>query len=216
MKRFVRMKKAEQSLAATIEHWHTNRRTVLKGALLAGALSQLAWFTSCSAQLKKGNHLLSATEATIFDRVLITFFPDDGNGPSANDINAFGYIMWVLDDSLNRKTSENQFIIDGISWLNDNAIKKYNDDFVNLSKAQQKRLIDEFTKDERGEGWSSAVITLILEALLLDPIYGGNTNEAGWEWLNHTPGYPRPTEENRYETIMKCQLKMIPVTDAEE
>ena len=52
------------------------------------------------------------------------------------------------------------------------------------------------------------MVTLLFEALLLDPLYGGNKEEKGWKWLNHTPGFPRPTEELRYEVLMKKQLKI--------
>jgi len=45
------------------------------------------------------------------------------------------------------------------------------------------------------------MLTLIFEALLLDPIYGVNTNNIGWNWLNHDPGVPRPNKENMYPTI---------------
>jgi hypothetical protein len=27
---------------------------------------------------------------------------------------------------------------------------------------------------------------------LADPVYGGNRERRGWEWLAHQPGYPRP------------------------
>lgn len=203
------MKKAIQptDLSKHLEKWETNRRKFLKGALLAGAMSQITWFTSCTDQLKAGNHILTSEQSTILDCVLITFFPNDGNGPSANDINAFGYIMWVLDDSLNRKTSENQFIIDGILKLDTRSLEMYQTSFIELDSKKQAKVIDAHTTNKQTRKWCAAIISLIFEALLLDPIYGGNVNEKGWEWLNHTPGFPRPSEKNRYEVIMAKQLK---------
>jgi gluconate 2-dehydrogenase gamma chain len=48
----------------------------------------------------------------------------------------------------------------------------------------------------------SSLLKYIFEALLTDPIYGGNPNSMGWEWLDHTPGQPRPNPANRYgETV---------------
>lgn len=191
-----------------IEKWETNRRAFLKTALIAGAMTQIAAFTSCSTKLEEGNDLLSAEQATILRDILAIFFPADGNGPSSEDINAFGYIMWVLHDSLNRTTEENTYIIEGIDWANETAKEIYFTSFVELEAKQKEALVGKFTELDWGENWSSVIITLILEALVLDPIYGGNTNEVGWKWLNHVPGYPRVTETNRYERIMEKQLKI--------
>ena len=38
----------------------------------------------------------------------------------------------------------------------------------------------------------------IFEALLSDPVYGGNPEGIGWRWLGHRPGFPRPNQRNRY------------------
>lgn len=191
-----------------IEKWEVNRRKFLRGALLAGAMTQISFFTSCSTQLEKGNDLLSPEQATILTDVLNIFFPDDGNGPSARDINTFGYIMWVLHDSLNRKSEENQYIIDGLGWTNETAQEVYVTKFIDLDQKQKEEVIAKVTQLKWGRSWSSMLVTLIMEALLLDPLYGGNTDEKGWKWLNHTPGYPRPTEELRYERIMEKQMKL--------
>lgn len=191
-----------------IEAWELNRRKFLKGTLLAGAMTQIGFFTSCTKQLKQGNDILNAQQATILDHVLLIFFPNDGNGPDANDINAFGYFMWVLNDSLNRKTKDNEYIINGIGWLDDESIEVYKQPFIELSQEEKEGLIAGIMDEKWGKTWSSMLVTLIFEALLLDPIYGGNTNEVGWQWLNHTPGFPRPTEELRYERIMERQMKI--------
>ncbi len=117
--------------------------------------------------------------------------------------------MWVLHDSLNRKTEDNEYIIEGIDWANETAKEIYFTPTIELNTEQKEALVGKFTELNWGKTWSSIMITLIFEALLRDPIYGGNTNEAGWNWLNHTPGFPRPTEELRYERIMEKQMKIV-------
>ena len=201
-------KKTIPSAFQNIENWETNRRTFLRGALIAGAFTQIASFTSCSKQLRESNDILTAVQSTILYDVLNIFFPNDGNGPSIDEINAFGYIMWVLQDTLNRKTSENHYIIEGIDWANETAEEIYFVPFVELDQKQKEALVGKFTELDWGKNWASVLITLICEAVLLDPLYGGNTDEVGWEWLNHTPGFPRPTEELRYERIMEKQMKL--------
>lgn len=201
-------KKAVPNRFQNLEKWETDRRTFLRGALIAGAMTQISMFTSCSAELRESNDLLTAEQSTILYDVLDIFFPNDGNGPGIEEINAFGYIMWVLHDSLNRKAEDNEYIIEGLGWADETAQEIYFMPFVELEQKQKEALVGKFTELNWGKNWSSVLITLICEALLLDPLYGGNTNEVGWEWLNHTPGFPRPTEELRYERIMEKQMKL--------
>ena len=203
------VKKSIPNRYLDLEQWQTDRRKFLRGALLAGAMTQIGFFTSCSTKLKEGNDLLTAEQATILNDVLNIFFPNDGNGPDAEDINAFGYVMWVLHDTLNRKIEDNAYILVGLNWADETAQEIYFSPFVELSQEQKEALVGKFTELDWAKNWSSMIITLILEALVLDPIYGGNKNEAGWNWLNHTPGFPRPTEENRYERIMEKQMKLV-------
>ena len=47
------------------------------------------------------------------------------------------------------------------------------------------------------------MLLYIFEALLSDPVYGANVNEAGWNWLGYAAGLPRP------DTIYSDQLTMI-------
>ena len=203
------VKKSIPNRYLDLEQWQTDRRKFLRGALLAGAMTQIGLFPSCSTKLKEGNDLLTAEQATILNDVLNIFFPNDGNGPDAEDINAFGYVMWVLHDTLNRKIEDNAYILVGLNWADETAQEIYFSPFVELSQEQKEALVGKFTELDWGKNWSSMIITLILEALVLDPIYGGNKNEAGWNWLNHTPGFPRPTEENRYERRMEKQMKLV-------
>jgi gluconate 2-dehydrogenase gamma chain len=195
-------------LIEDMEVWQLNRRNFLRNALIAGAMTQIASFTSCSTTLKKGNDLLTGAQSVTLDTVLAILFPDDGNGPGADDINAFGYFIWVLQDELNRKPEANSFIIEGLDWLNNEAIKEERQVFYELSPTKRSAFIDQIAKTKFGKNWVSAMVSLIFEALLLDPIYGGNKDEQGWKWLNHQPGYPRPTEEQRYEVFMKRQMKI--------
>jgi gluconate 2-dehydrogenase gamma chain len=191
-----------------LELWQTRRRTFLKAALLTGALSQISFLQSCETELEKGNDILSAEQLTILKSILLILFPDDGNGPSAEDINAYGYIMWVLQDTLNRKSEDNEYIIEGLDWADETANELYFLSYNELDQEQKEAIVGHFTKLQWGRNWSSAMIILIMESLLLDPLYGGNTNEIGWNWLNHKAGVPRPTESLRYERIMERQMKL--------
>ncbi|MEX1000943.1 MAG: gluconate 2-dehydrogenase subunit 3 family protein [Crocinitomicaceae bacterium] len=185
-----------------IEKWESNRRSFLRAALIAGAASQIAWFTSCSSELEKANEYLTAEQSTILKSVLMAIFPDDGNGPSADELNSFGYIMWVLGDNY-RDPEDNQYIIDGLDWADETAREIYFKKYVDLSQKEKDAIIAQFVVLDWGGNWMSVMVTLVLESLLLDPIYGGNVDEKGWKWLDHVPGIPRPTEATRFEAFVE-------------
>ena len=47
------------------------------------------------------------------------------------------------------------------------------------------------------------MLTFILEALALDPIYNINTSKVGWQWLGQYEGTPRPNDNITYNKIFK-------------
>jgi len=64
--------------------------------------------------------------------------------------------------------------------------------FLKLGSEKRERLLRKFEEDRFGAYWLSQVMNLTLEALLSDPIYGGNSDETGWRSFGLKPGIPRP------------------------
>jgi len=198
------MTKKERHIPSVFDkmsQWETNRRNFLRSALVAGAASQIAWFTSCSKQLEAANEYLTAEQSTILKSILMIIFPEDGNGPSAEDLNSFGYIMWILSDEY-LPQEEKDFVIEGLDWANEQALAIYTEKFVDLEQQQHESLVELFVAHSYGKKWMNVMVNFTLESLLLDPIYGGNVNEAGWKWLEHVPGLPRPTKETTFDAIL--------------
>lgn len=185
-----------------LEKWETNRRSFLRAALVAGAASQIAWFTSCSSQLEEANDHLSAEESTILKGILNVLWPDDGNGPGIEELNTFGYLMWVLGDAYTLQEDKDYFK-EGLQWSDDKAMEIHGEHFYDLDQKQQQTLVDQFVGMDWGENWCSVMVTYIMESVVLDPIYGGNKDEAGWNWLEHVPGNPRPSETTRVESFFE-------------
>lgn len=127
-------------------------------------------------------------------------FPEDGNGPGADKINAVEHIVSVVNDD-RLDPNENQLIIDRLDSFISFVRKSDDAKFYELPEHRQYHLVEETTESEWGHYWLSRLMTLVFEALLLDPAYHVNTNESGWKWLNHTPGYPRPQKEELYPQI---------------
>lgn len=185
-----------------LELWEIRRRRFIQSSFVAGATVQLAFLSSCTEDLKKGDDLLSAEDATLLYQVLNILWPNDKNGPGIDDLKSYDYILWVLHTSINRYEEDNTFILDGITWMEETAQELYFKRFISLSEQQKAALVEQITITDWGERWCSALITLICESVLLDPIYGCQPNEEGWTWLQHTTGIPRPTEETRFENIL--------------
>ena len=192
-----------------IEQWQLSRKKFVKGLLLAGVLTQLPFLSACTEQninteISNGNNIssLNKTQISILKDIQLILFPNDGNGPSAKDVNAHLYLEWVISDA-RMDPSEAGYIVNGLKWTNETAQEEFDDDFLNLSDSKKEKLVRLISGEKWGESWLSVILTLIFEALLCDPQYGGNTNNKGWNWLNHNPGYPRPSKELLYDNILE-------------
>lgn len=185
--------------------WQTNRRDWLRAALIGGSITQLAFLQACGDSkqiLENGNDLLTAQQATILKSVMDILFPDDGNGPSVDDLHSFEYVMWVLHDS-GASEKYRTLAVEGIDWAEERIQQTQQRGYLDLNQAERERAVAYFNEDAYGQEWLNVIMSYILESVLLDPVYGGNPDGIGWKWLNHTPGYPQATEELRYENVLK-------------
>lgn len=114
-------------------------------------------------------------------------FPKGLDAPSASNFGATAYLANVALHS--------SFLRSDLNFLNHGAqalMNEYND-FLTLTPKEQDKVLREFVNDhDVGQNWVSFVLYFTIEALFADPIYGGNKDELGWKWANHTPGLPRP------------------------
>lgn len=88
--------------------------------------------------------------------------------------------------------SDKDFLKNGVKWLNEEALKMYKSSYVKLSRKERQAVLKSIAKVEWGESFIYDVMSYMFEAMLGDPIYGGNNKEAGWKWLAFTGGLPRP------------------------
>lgn len=136
------------------------------------------------------------------ETVQMKLFPDDGDGPSAKQINALDYLQWTLTDPDNLSDGDGEFIVKGIGWLDSLSEQTQGTSFIKLKEPQQNKILTQISQSSAGENWLSILIYYLMEALLFDPIYGGNPDQIGWKWLKHQPGFPRPTEQTRYRKFV--------------
>lgn len=193
-------------------HRHTlNRRAFLRQAGAATLLANLLLYkpvvaktlTETLAQpISAINPAFSTSQKKRLNAVHSHLFPADGDGPSAADINALGYLEFALTDPKNIADGDRDYIINGMAWLEKIAAEK-GKTFTSLSTQQQHQVLEKLAESQRGDNWLSLLVYYILEALLLDPVYGGNTNAIGWAWLDHKAGFPRPTKDKNYRHYLQ-------------
>lgn len=157
------------------------RRTFLKNSFLGSVI-----FLTCSGEL-----FGAVTPAQTLALLHKDLFPSSSFIPNVKFINANFYLDKIFQHS--RISSEDkEFIRDGVKWLNEEAVSKYKKKYVNLSSKQRQKVLQDVANTDWGESWLKNIMMYMMEAMLGDPIYGGNIGERGWKWLNHKTGKPRP------------------------
>jgi len=162
---------------------------------------------------KRDPNLLSEKEWNTLISVQEVLFPHEENAPGAVDINAAGYFQWVLADPM-LDPAEIRFKKNGLTWVEEESEELYNSLFPKLSEKKKEATMESISKNSWGKSWISVMLLHIFEALLSDPIYGGNTDEKGWKWLGYTPGIPRPIKGKIYLDYTLSNGRKISPNDA--
>ena len=127
-------------------------------------------------------------------------FPATESSPGAADIQALQFLQVMLKAPDN---DDKSFISKGVNWLNDISTKNHSVTFLKLNEHNKEKVLRQIEQSQAGERWLSLLLTYLIEALLSDPIYGGNPDDIGWKWLEHQPGFPRPSADKMYYKLGK-------------
>jgi len=100
--------------------------------------------------------------------------------------------MYIVFKHPRISDEDKTFLKNGVKWLNEEAIKMYKKSYTKLSSPQRQKVLAHVTQMEWGDSFVYDVMNYMFEAMLGDPVYGGNNHEAGWKWLNFEGGKPRP------------------------
>lgn len=173
----------------------------IKAATSLALLPTISLFSACSSENPQTQKELSTVEPwATFAVVQEHLLPNDGNGPSASQVNATAYLKFVLEVP-DTDPDDREFIQNGIDWLQDLSNNDYQKQFLACSHGEQDKLLHKISTSKAGERWLSYLLLYIFEALLSDPVYGGNPNGIGWQWLKHQPGFPTPPPNKRYQDL---------------
>lgn len=112
--------------------------------------------------------------------------------PGARDINAIGYLDGALAE-LDTDPADRDRVRKGAARIDELARARGAPSFAALDEAKRDQALREFQKEDDAGAWFEVMLGFTLEALLGDPVHGGNPDEIGWRWLGHQPGWPRPS-----------------------
>lgn len=126
--------------------------------------------------------------------------PTEPEAPGAREIGALSYLRTVLDHDPER-ADDRAFILQGAGWLDDLSRESAGVSFLTLDEAGRESVMRRIEASEAGESWLALLMVYLIEALLADPVYGGNPGGLGWQWLQHVPGFPRPSANKRYMAL---------------
>jgi gluconate 2-dehydrogenase gamma chain len=142
--------------------------------------------------------LFSARQGETVIAVQEHLFPHLPDSPGAVDINALAYLEQAITAPGIDPDTRN-VIVNGVGRLQDACRERFDILFDEASFEQREPLLRYLADETRwGRAWLSLLMYYILEALLSDPVYGGNPDEIGWRWLEHRPGFPRPPADKIY------------------
>jgi len=192
-------------------------RTTVRGAQADARLSRRAFVLRGGAVLAAGAAVpfalgeglpgetvpidFSEQQKKILSAVQTHLFPGHAGSPGALEINALPYLQFVIAQSDFDADSRN-LIFNGVESLQEAGMEQFGHGFEDLDFAPKERLLRHLADHTSwGRNWLSLLLYYLFEALLADPVYGGNPDGIGWKWLEHQPGFPRPTPDKIYTRL---------------
>ncbi len=114
-------------------------------------------------------------------------FPEGCPLPSAQAM----YMTQFLYDTMQHHSFDKDikaFVIEGAKELQKREKGKFN----TMSSKEKEKALRAYEETRYGSSWLSRIMTLSMEGMFSDPIYGSNTKEAGWKALGSYGSFPRP------------------------
>jgi len=115
-------------------------------------------------------------------------FPEGSKIPSAKSMEASRFLM----ETIRHKSYDKDiraFVLEGAQELEEREKGL----FLSMTAKKKEKALREYEETNYGSNWLSRMMTLTMEAIFSDPIYGSNKKEAGWKALNSYGGEPRAT-----------------------
>jgi gluconate 2-dehydrogenase gamma chain len=166
-----------------------SRRDLLKQMGVAGAV---AVASSASAQQRPASparqsfDTLTPAEGEVLEAAVARIIPSDESGPGAKEAGAAHYIDQALAGPLSGSRAA---YTSGLAALDTYARSSKGAPFAALTGADQDAVLADVEANRvagTGPGFFLLLRAHTIEGTFADPVYGGNTNFAGWDLI----GYP--------------------------
>lgn len=164
------------------------------GAFLSTTPLALFHSGKLSAATKNNNKIIAGISDSDWKKITVIqehLLPSEPGSPGAKEIHASRYLQFVLNEPDTEKSTA-AILLQGLNKLEIICKKTYGQSFNKLSNSQRDTALKQLEQTADGFHWLNILLDYLMEALLTDPVYGGNPNGIGWQWLHHQPGFPRP------------------------
>ena len=114
-------------------------------------------------------------------------FPNGSKLPSAKMMN----VTQFLFETITHKSFDKDiraFVLEGAEEF----ISREKGRFTSMTTRNKEKALRAYEETNYGSSWLSRIMTLTMEGMFSDPVYGSNVNEAGWKAINAYGGFPRP------------------------
>lgn len=129
--------------------------------------------------------------------VQIHLLPGSLGSPGALEVNANQYLLNIIHRG-ELETEQLATLKAGLLQINQLARQLAFRSFINLDPEQKETCLRTLEKNSTGRGFLIIVLQYLVEALMSDPVYGGNPQKIAWNWLHFEPGFPSPPVGKRY------------------
>jgi len=152
---------------------------LLSSMLTLPSYLQASSLSSFEKEFKKVEPTLSAVQEHMF--------PQNSKLPSASSMKMTQFLFKTMRHQSYDKDIR-AFVLEGAKELN----RRTKNQFFKMTSQDKEKALREYEKSNYGSNWLSRILTLSMEAIFCDPIYGSNINQEGWKALGATGGFPRP------------------------
>jgi gluconate 2-dehydrogenase gamma chain len=153
--------------------------------LVLGALLGLTTYVK-SSTATKFDKAFSKVEETI-RAVQEHMFPEGSVLPSARSMDVTKFLYETIKHQSYDKDIRH-FVIEGAKELMQRESVK----FTKMTTAQKEKALRAYEETHYGSRWLSRIMTLSMEALFSDSVYGSNIDTLGWKSIGVSGSTPRP------------------------
>jgi gluconate 2-dehydrogenase gamma chain len=137
----------------------------------------------------------------VLEQVLGHLLPGGQGRPGAAESGAIDYLRATLEHPAADRVWRER-ILDAARALDAAARAQYQLAFTDLDADRREALLRAHEQSRGGQRVLAKLLDFLIESLLADPVYGGNRDQRGWQWLQHPPGFPRPPASHRWYQLL--------------